>query len=178
MKKIVLAVLASLAFAVPSLHAQPVAIDPATEAAVKDLLATMRVRDMMQQSMQQMNAAMPKIMLQGASAAINSNAKLSPEQKKAALAKAESEIPKAASTFTQMLSDPKLYDELIAETIPLYARRFTAAEIREVIVFYKSPVGAKMLATMPQLMSESMAISQRVMMPRVNAEIQKLSNTK
>lgn len=179
MKKIVFAVLASLAFATPSAYAQSVArVDPATAAAVQDLLATMKYREMMQTTMQQMNAAMPKMMLQGASAAINGNASLSAEQKKAAIAKAEGEIPKTSATFTAMLNDPKLYDELIAETVPLYARHYTAAEIREISAFYKTPVGTKMLSTMPKLMNESMAISQRVLMPRINAEIKKLSVTK
>ena len=179
MKKIALAVVASLAFAMPSVYAQSNApVDPAAAAAVQELLTTMKYREMMQQSMQQMNAAMPQMMLQGASAAINNNAKLSADQKKAAIAKAEAEIPKAASSFNAMLNDPKLYDELAAETIPLYASRFSAAEIREITAFYKTPVGAKMLATTPMIMNESMQISQRVMMPRINAVIKKLSDTK
>ena len=179
MKKIALAVVASLAFAMPSVYAQSsAAVDPAATAAVKELLSAMKYREMMQNTMQQMNAAMPQMMMQGASTAINGNAKLSADQKKAALAKAEAELPKVASTFNTMLNDPKLYDELIAETIPLYARHYTAAEIGEITAFYKTPVGAKMLATMPQLMQESMAISQRVMMPRINAAIQKLSDAK
>ena len=176
MKKFALAVAATLAFAMPTAYAQ--AVDPATAAAVQELLTTMKYREMMQQTMQQMNSAMPKMMMQGASAAINSNAKGTAEQKKAAIAKMERELPIAVASFSTMLSDPKLYDELIAETIPLYARNYTAAEIGEITVFYKSPVGAKMLATMPMLMNESMAISQRVMMPRIQAVIQKLSETK
>lgn len=163
----------------PSVHAQSsAAVDPAAATAVKELLAAMKYREMMQNTMQQMSEAMPKMMLQGASAAINGNAKLSADQKKSALAKAKAELPKAASAFTAMLNDPKLYDELIAESIPLYARHYTAAEIHEITAFYRTPVGAKMLATMPKLMQESMAISQRVMMPRINSEIQKLSDAK
>lgn len=173
MKKIALAVVASLAFAMPSVYAQ--SVDPAAAAAVKEMLVAMKYRDVVVQSMQHMGQNMPAMMMQGASAAINSNPKLSAEQKKAALAKAEREIPQAAAAFAGTFNDPKLIDEMMAETIPLYARHFTAAEIKEMAAFYKTPVGAKMLATMPQIMNESMMISQRVMMPRVRAAIQKLA---
>lgn len=172
MKKIALAIVASFAFSMPSAFAQQV--DPAAAAAVKELLVTMKYRELMMQSMQQMQNNMPAMMLQGVSSSINGNAKLTPAQKKAALAKAEREVPKAAAAFGETFNDPKLIDEMIAETIPLYARHFSAAEIREMGTFYKTPVGAKMLSTMPQIMSESMGISQRVMMPRIRAAMQKV----
>ena len=175
MKKLALAVLASLALSMPSAYAQ---VDPAAATAVKELLATMKYRDMMQQAMQQMNQQMPAMMLNGAKAAINSSTKLSDEQKKAQIAKAEREIPKVSASFAKMFSDPKLYDDMAAEIIPLYARHFTAPEINEMTAFYKTPVGAKMLAVTPQLMQESMAISQRLIMPRMSEAVKQLSELK
>jgi hypothetical protein len=44
--------------------------------------------------------------------------------------------------------------------------------------FYQTPVGKKMLALTPQIMSESMQISQKIVMPRVSAAIQKLTQGK
>ena len=175
MKKIALAVLASLALSMPSAYAQ---VDPKAAEAVKELLVTMKYREMMQQSMQQMNQQMPTMMLHGAKAAINASAKLSDEQKKAQIAKAEREIPKVSATFASMFNDPKLYDDMTAEIIPLYARHFTASEINEMAAFYKTPVGAKMLAVTPQIMQESMAISQRVFMPRMSEAIKQLAEVK
>lgn len=191
MKKIALALCTAFAFALPSAQAQTpasapapatapaaAAVDPAAAAAVKELLASMKYREMMQASFAQLQKNMPQIMQQGATAAINGNASLTPEQKKQAIEKAAREIPAAAAAFGNTFNDPKLMDELVAEIIPLYARHFTAAEIGQIAAFYKTPVGQKMLATMPAVMNESMQIGQRVMMPRIGAAIEKISKAK
>ncbi|HWE77110.1 MAG TPA: DUF2059 domain-containing protein [Pseudolabrys sp.] len=47
----------------------------------------------------------------------------------------------------------------------VYARHFTAQELRELLAFYKSPVGAKALQTMPAVMAE---LGQE-MAPRIQA---------
>jgi hypothetical protein len=56
---------------------------------------------------------------------------------------------------------------MLAEMVPLYADTYTLDEIRQLSAFYASPLGQKMLANMPKLMSRSMEISNRVMMPRM-----------
>jgi hypothetical protein len=66
-----------------------------------------------------------------------------------------------------LFSDPTLVDDMIAEMVPLYAETYTLDEIRQLTAFYASPLGQKMQANMPALMSRSMEISQRVMMPRI-----------
>lgn len=50
---------------------------------------------------------------------------------------------------------------LIANIAVLYEKYFTAAEIRELIAFYKTPIGRKALSTLPQITSESMQIGQQ-----------------
>jgi hypothetical protein len=47
--------------------------------------------------------------------------------------------------------------------------------MHQVSAFYKSPVGAKMLASMPQLMQESMLASQKVIMPRIAKMVEGMS---
>jgi hypothetical protein len=176
MKKIALALCSALMFTLPSVHAQSAApVDPATSAAIKELLVSMNYRELMKSSFAQLEKNMPAIMLQGATASINGNPRLSDADKKAAIEKATKEIPAVSAVFGETLQDPKLMDELFAEMTPLYARHFTAAEIKQMSAFYKTPVGKKMLSTMPQIMSESMQISQRVMMPRIGAAIEKLT---
>lgn len=178
MKKIVLALCTAFAFALP-VHAQTTApIDPAATAAVKELLTAMKFREMMVASFEQINKNMPAIMEQSAVAAIEKNATMSDTEKAAKIVQARRDIPQAAAAFSSTFSDPALLDELVAETIPLYARHFTAAEIRQLAVFYKTPVGAKMLATMPQIMNESMQISQKIVLPRIGAAIEKLTKNK
>ena len=162
----------------PHVAAAVHASDPATTAAVKELLDSMKYRELLQASFAQMLTTMPTFMKQAATAAINADPKLSAEKKKQAMDKVERELPKAVESLRATLQDPKLIDELIAEMPPLYARYFTVQEIHQLADFYKTPVGAKMLSTMPQIMNESMQISQRVMMPRMQAMIQKLAEVK
>jgi hypothetical protein len=40
--------------------------------------------------------------------------------------------------------------EALADAAPIYARHFTAEELRQLIAFYRTPVGAKALAVMPR----------------------------
>ncbi len=175
MKKIVLAACLALSFAVPSAFAQSAApVDADTAAAVKELLVVMHTRDNILQMMAQMQKNMPAMMLQGATAAIKNNPKMTDAQKDEAIAKAAKEIPQAAANMASTMNDPAMWDEMLAEFVPLYARHFTAAELRQMSAFYKTPVGMKVISTMPQLAGESMQISQKVMMPRLNAMMQKM----
>ena len=52
-------------------------------------------------------------------------------------------------------------EELLNLVADIYARNFTAAELREVSTFYKGPVGQKFLEKMPAITQESMMAGQR-----------------
>jgi len=52
-------------------------------------------------------------------------------------------------------------DDLLKLVGDIYARNFTAAELREVIAFYRSPVGQKFLEKMPAIAQESMISGQK-----------------
>lgn len=147
-------------------NAQP-ALDPATVAAVKQMMSAMKVREVMQAGMQQMELGMPAQLRQTITAGINANREMSAQQKQQALARIEQKLPKLVAVLHNTISDPALLDEMIAELVPVYARNYTTAEIQQLAVFYQSPLGQKMLATMPKVMAESMAISNKLMAPRL-----------
>ena len=46
-------------------------------------------------------------------------------------------------------------DEIIAFSIPIYARHFDEAELSELVAFYESPLGRKMMQRMPAVAQES-----------------------
>lgn len=52
------------------------------------------------------------------------------------------------------------WEELEPMYVELYAKVFTTEEILGIIEFYESPLGQKMLAKMPELMTESMSMMQ------------------
>lgn len=47
--------------------------------------------------------------------------------------------------------------DLNKESPAIYARYFSADELRDMLAFYRSPTGAKMLKVMPQITAEMMA---------------------
>jgi len=64
----------------------------------------------------------------------------------------------------------------VARVVPLYAKHFTHDEIRELLSFYETDTGRKVLRVMPSLMQESMQVGREwalEMAPQVDAEIQK-----
>ena len=181
MKKIVAAVVTAFAltgaatsFAQAPAPAPAAAIDPATLAASKELFEAMNHRAMMTGMMQQMSQGIAQSMRAGAEAAINNNPKLNAEQKTQALAKMEKELPAFVSSMQSVMNDPVMIDEILAETVPIYARTFSADELKQMTAFYRTPVGAKMLASTPQLMAQGMQVGQQVVARRIGPLVQKM----
>lgn len=52
------------------------------------------------------------------------------------------------------------FDELTAEAARLYAVHFTEAELKELLAFYKSPVGAKLIIEQPKVAEEGLKFAQ------------------
>jgi hypothetical protein len=98
---------------------------------------------------------------------IQTDPSMSAEQKKQGLEHFEKMMPAMVAQAHAVFSDPALVDQMVAEAVPLYANTYTVDEIRQLSAFYQSPLGRKMLANMPKLMAQSMEISNRVMMPRI-----------
>jgi hypothetical protein len=62
-----------------------------------------------------------------------------------------------ASVTDEELS--KRSDDLLEKMVPLYAERFTEADLDALLAFYKSPIGRKTVEAMPALMQESMELA-------------------
>ncbi len=168
MKKIVLALIASFTLAQGAFAADPVpAPAPANAAAVRDLLDAMNYRSMWKASMDQMSRTMPNIMRQQIEASIKADTSLNDAQRREMLLKMEAELPKMAEVVSGVLSDPGLMADMESEMIALYSRHFTADELKQIAAYYRTPVGMKSMQLMPQVMAESMAIGQRLTMPRI-----------
>ena len=172
MKKLTAVCCTALALLATPAFAQNTPLDPAVDKATRALLDSMGSRKMIKDSFAQMQGAMPQMILDNATAVINGNVRLSAAEKTAAIAEVSKKVPEIAERVQRVFNDPALADEMIEAMVPLYARRFTVAEIEQIAAFYRSPVGAKMLASMPQIMNESMQISQKMMLPRLNKFMQ------
>ena len=113
------------------------------------------VTSMLAQIEQQMHSS--EVLAEGT--AIVARANLTPEQKAEELKKANTRIKALNARTHAVLSDPAFIDDLIDELVPLYAETYTLDEIRQLTAFYASPLGQKMQASAPPLMTRSMEIS-------------------
>jgi hypothetical protein len=52
-------------------------------------------------------------------------------------------------------------DEIIQDLVPLYDKHFTEADLKALIDFYTTPIGRKLVETIPLLMNESVEVSSK-----------------
>lgn len=62
--------------------------------------------------------------------------------------------------LTELMAELKA-DDLVESMIPVYSKHFTGADIKQLIAFYQSPFGKKVLREMPQIITESNEVGAR-----------------
>lgn len=145
------AVLASLVALLgsPALSQRPAAPDREAQAAAKDLMTVIGAAKQMDVMMANMLPHMATMFKQAR-----------PEHSR--------EIDEVFAGIAKRFFERK--QELIDLVAPIYASHFTAAEIKEVIAFFKSPIGAKFIAAQPTILQQSMLVGQQ-WGARIGAEI-------
>jgi len=84
----------------------------------------------------------------------------------------ESEAREAFKMFRDRAMKIDLGKDLREAQIRLYSKYFTEKELADLVAFYTSPTGKKMIDTMPQLMRESVTIGADLVGPK----LQKITN--
>ena len=67
-------------------------------------------------------------------------------------------VPGIPDTFWTRFREKLNIDDLLYACIPVYDKYYTQDEIKELIAFYESPLGQKMVEVTPLLTQETMAI--------------------
>ncbi len=65
-------------------------------------------------------------------------------------------------------------DDLLNELIPIYSKYYTNEEIKQIVAFYQSPLGKKIITVLPQLTQESIVVGQRYGAEAANRALKKL----
>jgi len=65
-------------------------------------------------------------------------------------------------------------DAILNDMVPIYQRHLTKSDADELIAFYSSPVGQKVLRELPAITSEAMQVSTSYLRPRMEAAVGKL----
>jgi uncharacterized protein len=113
---------------------------PDALAAAKDLMVVMHSADNFKVIMPQLMTALKPAIVQGR-----------PEVEK----DYDALVPVLLGAMTARL------DEMIDKIAGIYARKFSAAELKEVANFYRGPTGQKFVQQLPGIMQESMVIGQQ-----------------
>jgi uncharacterized protein len=134
---LVLAAMALLALGRP---AQSQTASAEATAAARELIEVMRVTD-------QFKVLMPMVM----------------QQLKPAIVQGRPQVERDYDAIVpQMLTAAEArMGELTGALAAVYATHFTADELRQVMAFYRGPVGQKFLQIMPKIMQDSMTIGQK-----------------
>lgn len=69
--------------------------------------------------------------------------------------------PKVKDSFWKKMEAEINTHSLIEQTATLFEKFYTEDEIKELLLFYKSPLGKKMISNMPLIVKESQAIGQK-----------------
>ena len=69
--------------------------------------------------------------------------------------------PEVPEAFWELMMEKLDMNGLIHAYIPVYDKYYTHDEIKELIRFYESPLGRKMVEITPQMMEETMLIGQK-----------------
>ena len=77
--------------------------------------------------------------------------------------------------FRKRLPEEIDYPKFVRQVFyPLYDKYFTADELRDLIAFYRTATGQKVVTTMPKLLEESQAKTQEVLVPQVLTLLDKI----
>ena len=83
-------------------------------------------------------------------------------------------IDKYMSKIFDVMKDEMSWDKKKEDYIQIYMSVYTEEEVQELITFYQSPIGQKMIEKMPMLIQQSMVISQKCL-KNILPKIQELS---
>ncbi|WP_140485175.1 DUF2059 domain-containing protein [Flavobacterium sp. GSA192] len=67
---------------------------------------------------------------------------------------------KTSEDFLKEFKKEVKAEDITNMIIPIYDKHYTESDIDQLIAFYNSPIGKKMISTMPQVMQESMIVGQ------------------
>jgi hypothetical protein len=88
-------------------------------------------------------------------------------------AAAKPEFDEFAKALSDKLTETLMSGDFKTDVAALYAETFDESELNDLIKFYKSPLGKKMIAHLPELTEKSMQISQ-ARIQSVNPDLHKI----
>jgi len=156
MKRFALGTVVLLCASAIAFAQQSPADSPATKEDVQRYLEVMHSREMMSKMLDAMTKPMHQMMH---------------EQYE----RDKDKLPPDFEARTNKLIDDYLkqfpWDEILQSMVPVYQKHFTKGDIDQLVAFYLSPTGQKLLKELPAITSESM----QTMLPLMQQQIEKMT---
>jgi hypothetical protein len=92
---------------------------------------------------------------------------------------ATDERKKFDSIMNDMMSD--LFsnypvEDILRDMVPVYQKHLSESDLKEIIAFYSSPTGKKVIQEMPAMSAEAMRVSYTRMQPRIEEMMKKMES--
>lgn len=144
------------------------AIVPEKQAAIKEMVALMNADNQTEQLIKVFSEQMQDTRRETVKAIIKERIDLTAADKKQLENMLLEEEKDKYKPMQQRLLAKIDYNTVIDEMmLEVYDKFFTLEEIRELIAFYKTPVGQKLLKQVPAIAAESMKVTQTKLLPRL-----------
>lgn len=102
-------------------------------------------------------------------------AKLTPAQRNAIRAKMNERLAKTSKRMREVFEQRIDLKQMIEDmSYPLYDKYFSESELRDLVTFYKSGTGKRVIEVMPALLAESIGRSMDVMLPKIQEVVREV----
>ena len=79
-----------------------------------------------------------------------------------------------ASELNKMFSDYPLED-VLRDMVPVYQSHFSESDLEQILAFYSSPIGQKVLKEMPAITAEAARVSMTRLQPKIDKAMENVS---
>lgn len=167
LKKITLTFLLAVCAFAATAAAQNAPIAPEKIAAIKELTAMMSDGNQIEDTVKAIAGQMDNIRAETVKSLLDDRKDLTPAERQEVekiLADSSAKMKNYHERLLQKVDYKAMMDEMMIAT---YDKMFTLAEINDLLVFYKTPTGQKLLKQTPVLMAESMKTMQEKFLPKM-----------
>lgn len=151
------------------------AISESKEKLITEMVLVTKLNDQFGKMMDAMLAEMDRSYPISFKAAVDADTNLTPEQKTSLKESVNTRYLSFSKRFQEKLTTSVDYPAYIREAVyPLYDRFYSEAELRDLIAFYRTTTGQKLVETMPDLLAASTKASNEILVPKLIPIIQQL----
>ena len=152
----------------PTVTREIVAISETKRSLIFQMLEITGGKEMYQQMQQIVFSEMQNQFAPMMEQMLDNQTDLSPAEKEEQLAKLSNNVDRLMGEFVELMQSEVAYEEMLESVFyPVYDRYFTEDDLRDLIAFYESPVGKKIIAVSPDLFRTSLQLSNEIFIPKM-----------